>query len=641
MKRHLKFKNYLSIGLFFLLLAMATESRAATITSTATGSWGTPSTWVGGVIPADDDDVVIANPNRVSVNGNYSCNSLIIGNGSGSGAFLQFSGTTPSLTVAGNITAGAPDAFAKIYFTSDATLVANSIILNRPIDMTEGGVLKTGSFSVGSGNPLFTKGAGTVELTATNTLPGAPFNVFNNLVISGGTTTFTANTNISNDFTIKDDGAATVDAGVTLTVDGPLTIESTSGGTGSLLVNGTLTGTGTRTVERYYSGNQWHLVSSPVTGAVSELFTGLYLQTHDEVLNTYSDVTSLTDPLTPGQGFALWNQNGAATASYTGTLAASVTKALTRSAPGNTRGWNLVGNPYPSSIDWEAASGWTKTNVDASTYCFNGTGGNWAIWNGTTGTNGATQNIASGQGFFVAVSDNGSTTGSLGFTNDVRVHDNTTFFKGAPTDIVKLKVSGNNFSDETAIYFREEATTGFDGQMDAYQLPNLNESAPYIYSTANQGMAINVLPEVSDVPLNVKVGIETGTYTIETVSNGEFDELHLQDLSTGVTTDLNLNSYTFDYIPGIENRFKLVFGPTGVDDVAVDLYNVYSYNKDVFVTASENTKGTIAVYDMMGREIAKQSINGTLNVITIEKSAYYVVKVLSDEGITTKKVFIK
>ena len=616
MKRLLKFKNYLSIGLFFLLLAMATESRAATITNIATGSWGTPATWVGGVIPAPGDDVVIKSDSRVTVNGNYSCNSLIIGDGTIiNGAWVTFSGTNPSLTVAGNITVGASNAYAQIFFESDATVVASSIILHRKIDMTLGGVLKTGSFTLPSeGDQKWFPGTGTVELTATNTLPATLFTSFINLVISGGTTTFTANTNISNNFTIKDDGAATVDAGVTLTVDGPLKIESTSSGTGSLLVNGTLTGTGTRTVERYYSGNQWHLVSSPVTGAVSELFTGLYLQTHDEVLNTYSDVTSLTDPLTPGQGFALWNQNGAATASYTGTLAASVTKALTRSAPGNTRGWNLVGNPYPSSIDWEAASGWTKTNVDASTYCFNGTGGNWAIWNGTTGTNGATQNIASGQGFFVAVSDNGSTTGSLGFTNDVRVHDNTTFFKGAPTDIVKLKVSGNNFSDETAIYFREEATTGFDGQMDAYQLPNLNESAPYIYSTANQGMAINVLPEVSDVPLNVKVGIETGTYTIETVSNGEFDELHLQDLSTGVTTDLNLNSYTFDYIPGIENRFKLVFGPTGVDDVAVDLYNVYSYNKDVFVTASENTKGTIAVYDMMGREIAKQSINGTLNV---------------------------
>jgi len=519
------------------------------------------------------------------------------------------------LTVAGNITVGGlSNIYANITFTIDATLVANSITLYRKIDMTAGGVLKTGSFILIGGNQTWFPGTGTVELTATNTLPAAPFNEFYNLVISGGTTSFTANTSISKDFTIEADGAATVDAEVILTVDGPLTIESTSSGTGSLLVNGTLNGTGTRTVERYYSGNQWHLVSSPVTGAESGMFSGLYLQTHAEGTNTYSDVTSLAESLTPGQGFALWNQNGAATASYTGTLTASATKALTRSAAGNTKGWNLVGNPYPSSIDWNAASGWTKTNVDASTYCFNGTGGNWAIWNGTTGTNGATQNIASGQGFFVAVSDNGSTTGSLGFTNDVRVHDNTTFFKGAPADIVKLKVSGNNFSDETVIYFREEATTGFDGQMDAYQLPSLNESAPYIYSTANQGMAINVLPEVSDVPLNVKVGIETGTYTIETVSNGEFDELHLQDLSTGVTTDLNLTSYTFDYIPSIENRFKLVFGPTGVDDVAVDLYNVYSYNKDVFVTASENTKGTIAVYDMMGREIAKQSINGTLNV---------------------------
>ena len=44
---------------------------------------------------------------------------------------------------------------------------------------------------------------------------------------------------------------------------------------------------------------------------------------------------------------------------------------------------------------------------------------------------------------------------------------------------------------------------------------------------------------------------------------------------------------------------------------------------------------------MMGREIASESINGSTNVISIEKSGHYVVKVLSDEGIATKKVFIK
>jgi hypothetical protein len=204
-----------------------------------------------------------------------------------------------------------------------------------------------------------------------------------------------------------------------------------------------------------------------------------------------------------------------------------------------------------------------------------------------------------------------------------------------------LRVSGNGYSDETIIYFREEATIGFDNQMDAHKLPSFYETAPYIYSTANEGMAINVLPEVVTVPLNVKVGIESGTYTIDTVSDGEFNELYLKDLSTGEITDLNKNAYTFNYIPGIENRFELHFAPLGVDDVANDLFNIYSYDRDIYVAVPQNTKGEIAVYDMMGKEITRQSISGTVNIITLENSAYYVVKVLSDEGMATKKVFIK
>jgi hypothetical protein len=406
---------------------------------------------------------------------------------------------------------------------------------------------------------------------------------------------------------------------------------------GSLIEDGNLSVTSI-TVDRNYTGSQWHLISSPVTGAVSGMFTGLYLMSHDEPSNGYSDVVDIDVPLTSGQGFAIWNQFGDNMASFTGTLTSTASRALTRAADGFGNGWNLVGNPYSSSIDWDASTGWTKTNLNNAIYIVNG--GVWATYIGGVGVNGGTNHIASGQGFFVAVTD-GFTSGSLDFTTDVQVHNNTTFLKEEPADIVKLKVSGNNYSDETAVYFREEASTGFDGNMDAYQIASFEDSAPYIYSVANGGMAINVLPEVTSVPMNVKVGSETGTFTIETVSNGEFNALYLKDLSTGAITDLNADSYTFDYIPGIESRFELHFGPLAVDDIAADLYNIYSYNKDVYVAGPQNTSGTIAVYDMMGREIASESINGSTNVISLEKSGHYVVKVLSDEGIATKKVFIK
>ncbi len=34
------------------------------------------------------------------------------------------------------------------------------------------------------------------------------------------------------------------------------------------------------------------------------------------------------------------------------------------------KGFNLVGNPYPSPIDWNATSGWTKDNIDDAVYFF-------------------------------------------------------------------------------------------------------------------------------------------------------------------------------------------------------------------------------------------------------------------------------
>jgi len=407
----------------------------------------------------------------------------------------------------------------------------------------------------------------------------------------------------------------------------------------SILDGGFLTVNGTATVERDYSGGHWHLIGSPVIGETANTFLGLYLQSHDEPSNLYSDIIDLSTPLVPGQGYALWN-GSSATASYSGSLSSVVERDLTVS--GDSLGWNLVGNPYPSSIDWEAPSGWNKYNVFASTYCLDGAGsGNWAAWNGTTGTNGATQYIASGQGFFVECEDDKAGTGNLEFSNDVRVHHNTTFFKDEPTDIIKLKVSGNNYSDEMAVYFRKEATVGFDGQMDAHKLPSFDEAAPYIYSTANSGMAINVLPEVAPVDINVKVGAESGTFVVEAVSNGEFSELFFQDLATGIVTDLNMGSYTFDYIPNIDNRFVLHFSPLSVDDISENHYSIYSYENMVNVISPEVSEGSIRIMNTMGQVVAEASLQSGTNKLTVNGTGTYIVQVVSGNGVQTKKVIIK
>ncbi|MFY8159867.1 MAG: hypothetical protein ACOVNU_00930, partial [Candidatus Kapaibacteriota bacterium] len=59
------------------------DSLAATITSAASGNWNAGATWVGGVVPSNTDDVIIASGHTVVVNldltqanGNRSVQSL-------------------------------------------------------------------------------------------------------------------------------------------------------------------------------------------------------------------------------------------------------------------------------------------------------------------------------------------------------------------------------------------------------------------------------------------------------------------------------------------------------------------------------------------------------------------------------------
>jgi hypothetical protein len=75
------------------------------------------------------------------------------------------------------------------------------------------------------------------------------------------------------------------------------------------------------------------------------------------------------------------------------------------SADAVVRGFNLIGNPYPSSIDWKSGTGWLRTDLVVS-------GGGYDMWNpasnnygvcnssSSIATNGVTQYIPT-QGYFV------------------------------------------------------------------------------------------------------------------------------------------------------------------------------------------------------------------------------------------------
>ncbi|NOX48846.1 MAG: T9SS type A sorting domain-containing protein [Chlorobi bacterium] len=443
-------------------------------------------------------------------------------------------------------------------------------------------------------------------------------------------------------------GSVTINAGNLVTVGGSFIIRSNAGGSGSFINNGTFS-YGSATVERYYAGSEWHLISSPISDAVSGMFTGLYLQYHDESDNLYHDITPTNVPLDPGTGYALWN-NSSSTAEFIGTLNTGTIGApntVQRTATGGNSGWNLVGNPFCSAIDWDAATGWTKTNIDNATYRHVNSA-TWATYVGGVGTNGGTRYIAMGQGFFVSVSDPGSggpfpVMGTLQSTEAVKVHLNTTaFYKDGISDFVRLEVSGNGYTDETVIRLLEGTTVGFDGDWDAHKIFGYVDEVGQIYTNQDQPLSINALPfGTESVPLGVKAG-ENSLFAISVTESSDIDIILLEDTETGTFTNLKNNSYNFGYVVGEnDDRFILHLNSlTDIPDNKASGVNIFAYGNEIHLEAPYGIDGKIKVYNITGQLISQKQINGKSETIKIAGTGTFIVKVVYSNSVVTEKVTI-
>jgi MSHA biogenesis protein MshQ len=196
-----------SFFLFIALLAACVSSFAATITVTNNVNWNSLSGGSGpNGAPNSTDDIIVKRGRVLTVNvATAQCNTLQLGANSGGNTgdgTLAFSAGASQLTVSGIITLG------------DGNKAGS-------INMTNGGTLVTQGFSVVNLG-TWTAGAGTVQLTATNTLPGTSgFGTFNNLTINGSgiVTDVGQNTTVSGTLTLAN-GTLAIGAN-TLTLNGP------------------------------------------------------------------------------------------------------------------------------------------------------------------------------------------------------------------------------------------------------------------------------------------------------------------------------------------------------------------------------------------------------------------------------------
>ena len=518
---------------------------------------------------------------------------------------------------------------------------------------------------IASGNrvPITSLSGGTSWKTASSWDKGHLPNTSNSEIIiaSNPSTPMILDTNFTThlNVTINTGSALTINSGKTLKIDSAnFLIKSNSSGTGSLIQNGTLTGTNINIqVQKYIYGNEWHILSIPVTSATASVFdaannNGDSIYVKYLVSNIWNWIYSVSTALSPYQGYFLWADtiyfhHPSPTLNFTGTIN-SANQTISTIGGSN---WQMIGNSYTSAIDWSTVT--SRTNaVGSAYYCWSPDAGTYATSDGTINVNGATKNIPAMQGFFIKSLN----TNGISLSSANKVHNAQTFFKSSNdiNDLIRLTASIGSRFDETVIAFDQNSTNNYDIANDVTKLMANDSVVPEIYTIASaEDLVINrfgTYPYAVPFNVNLLKNVDNNIITITASDFSNFDSgasIILEDVLLNTTQDLRLNPvYNFTASLGNNSgRFILHFAnPTyGVNELTKKNVSIYSYDKDVYINTNDNVK-EISIYNIIGQEILKKSgLNKqTLYKLTVDNATgNYIVKVLTDKGVYTEKVFIK
>jgi len=353
-------------------------------------------------------------------------------------------------------------------------------------------------------------------------------------------------------------------------------------------------------------------------------------------------------------------------------------------------GYNLIGNPYPSNInfinfynldqgngnknsDMIYGKAWFWTNFSASgtqagsSYA----GNNYATITLAGGTSPTSVDSAEGnpmpnefikvaQGFIVQMKGTPptGTTPNLGivkFDNSIRTNNNTGHFynnnKNADEGInrywVKI-VSPYNIANTILIAHMDGATNNYDPDYDAELLAVGDDS---FYSKVN---AQKLQIQARNNPLNNEDVIVLGTkhamsglYKISLGNRegvfAENQKIYLRDKLTETYTDLTIQDYSFNANQGIDdNRFEIVYKNKevlGTEGIGKSDFLVYRDGNN-FVVKSSNNLGKVELYDVTGKLV--QSRYSSDKEVKFDSSVLisgvYIIKVENSGNIRTKKI---
>ena len=365
--------------------------------------------------------------------------------------------------------------------------------------------------------------------------------------------------------------------------------------------------TGSITTQRYMNGGLgtiYRSISAPVKGftvasleqyiPVTGTFTGastglgtaasMFSYTEPNYVNFPASGGTSQDTLRRGKGYTIFVREGTNPTTWQATGApnqGTIPFTLTPGSAAPNDGWNLLGNPFPSAIQWTGAqgAGWpVMTNITSTIYARHnfGTQFQWFVYRPgiTTGdlvpgqpflANGI---IASGQAFWVQA----NASPALSIAEGAKSTEGGTYYRtGSPagadgiTDVLAIRMSNTTYNDITYIVHDNQGTVNYEKLLDAVKQPNSFFSLSTL-SDDGISLVINSTPRMfcsKDIKLNIQ-NAATGPYVLTFFGPVT---AKLQDHFTGQTTEIRAGAtYNFtittDPASAGAGRFVLSEKPT-------------------------------------------------------------------------------
>ena len=328
-------------------------------------------------------------------------------------------------------------------------------------------------------------------------------------------------------------------------------------------------------------------------------------------------------------------------------------------ASNDDRGFNLIGNPYPSPITLDGPKGFFAQNPNVNQIFLwtpfyrlgdENYGNNYITINKTGAIGPYIDNprvIAPGQGFFVQV----DTPIQINFNNGMRVSNAALFYRSTITNNDQFYLTFKNddkLMNRQLIAYKNETTTGFDNQWDALSVETGENKSYSILDSLYLSIQSRGSFNKED---RIKIGYQTsksGEMEFDIEENkGIFlsDQLiYLYDKVESVVHPISLSSYSFYTESGVFNdRFEIIYISSQLQNIENDEIHVkyFVFNTDLIINSELHKIDKWQILSLDG-VVIKQDLKSNINELKINLSrGVYVIKLWINGRIMTKKVIIK